>query len=117
MHTIEEILDVDAMQSAARYLVGTHDFMAFCRNPSKKKSTVRTIYNLEVVRKGEEVDIVISGNGFLHNMVRIVAGTLAEVGTGERQPLEVKQILEEGIRENAGAMLPAKGLILQSVEY
>ena len=66
MHTIEEILDVDAMQSAARYLVGTHDFMAFCRNPSKKKeSTVRTIYNLEVVRKGEEVDIVISGNGLL----------------------------------------------------
>lgn len=117
MHTIEEILDVDAMQSAVCYLVGTHDFMAFCRNPSKKKSTVRTIYNLEVVRKGEEVDIVISGNGFLHNMVRIVAGTLAEVGTGERQPLEVKQILEEGIRENAGAMLPAKGLILQSVEY
>lgn len=117
MHTIEDELDVDAMQRAGGYLIGTHDFVAFCRNPSKKKSTVRTIYSLEVMRKGEEVDIVICGNGFLHNMVRIVAGTLAEVGTGEREASELKKILEEGIRENAGAMLPAKGLILQSVEY
>lgn len=117
MHTIVKSLNVQDMQSAAQYLVGTHDFMAFCRNPSKKKSTVRTIYNLEVIRKGEEVDIVVSGDGFLHNMVRIVAGTLVEVGTEKRGPLEVKQILEDGIRENAGAMLPAKGLILQSVEY
>ncbi len=117
MHTIEAHLDVDAMQRAAGYLVGTHDFMAFCRNPSKKKSTVRTIDRLDVIRKGEEVDIIISGNGFLHNMVRIVAGTLAEVGVGERIPSNVKQVLEDGLRENAGAMLPAKGLILQSVEY
>ncbi len=117
MHTIEDELDVDAMQRAGGYLIGIHDFVAFCRNPSKKKSTVRTIYSLEVMRKGEEVEIVICGNGFLHNMVRIVAGTLAEVGTGEREASELKKILEEGIRENAGAMLPAKGLILQSVEY
>lgn len=117
MHTIAEPLDVEAMQCGAKYLEGTHDFSAFCRNPAKKKSTVRYISRLEVVRKGEEVDIIITGNGFLHNMVRIIAGTLAEVGIGKREPTEVRQILEEGRREEAGAMLPSKGLILQNVEY
>lgn len=117
MHTIVEPLDVEAMQEAAAYLEGSHDFAAFCRNPSKKKSTVRTVYCLEVVRKEKEVDIIITGNGFLHNMVRIIAGTLTEVGLGEREPLEVRKILEGGLRENAGITLPAKGLILQSVEY
>ncbi len=117
MHTIAEPLDVEAMQRGAKYLEGTHDFAAFCRNPSKKKSTVRYISHLDVIRKGEEVDIIITGNGFLHNMVRIIAGTLAEVGMGQREPQEVRQILEEGRREAAGTMFPAKGLILQNVEY
>lgn len=117
MHTIVEPLDVEAMQEAAAYLEGSHDFAAFCRNPSKKKSTVRTVYRLEVVRKEKEVDVIITGNGFLHNMVRIIAGTLTEVGLGEREPHEVRKILEGGLRENAGITLPAKGLILQSVEY
>lgn len=117
MHTVVEFLDVEAMQEAAAYLEGSHDFAAFCRKRSKKKSTVRTIYRLEVIRKGKEVDVIITGNGFLHNMVRIIAGTLTEVGLGERKPVEVRQILENGMRESAGITLPAKGLILQSVEY
>ena len=117
MHTIPEPLDVEAMQIGAKYLEGTHDFAAFCRNPAKKKSTVRYISRLEVVCKAEEVDIIITGNGFLHNMVRIIAGTLAEVGMGKRESAEVLRILVEGRREAAGIMLPAKGLILQSVEY
>ena len=117
MHTIPEPLDVEAMQIGAKYLEGTHDFAAFCRNPAKKKSTVRYISRLEVVCRAEEVDIIITGNGFLHNMVRIIAGTLAEVGMGKRESAEVLRILEEGRREAAGIMLPAKGLILQSVEY
>lgn len=117
MHTIAEPLDVEAMQRAGKCLEGTHDFAAFCRNPSKKKSTVRYISCLEVIRRREEVDITITGNGFLHNMVRIIAGTLAEVGMGKRNPEEISLILEQGRREAAGTMLPAKGLILQSVEY
>ena len=117
MYTVVEPLDVEAMQEAAVYLEGSHDFAAFCRRRSKKKSTIRTIYRLEIVRKGKEVDIIITGSGFLHNMVRILAGTLTDVGLGERKPLEVRQILESGIRENAGITLPAKGLILQCVEY
>ena len=117
MHTIPDFLDVEAMRKGAEYLEGTHDFMAFCKKSPKKKSTVRTIYQLDVVRDGNEVDIVVTGDGFLYNMVRIIAGTLAEVGLGKREPEEVAQILEEGIRENAGITLPAKGLILQSVDY
>lgn len=117
MHTIVEPLNVERMQEAAVYLEGRHDFVAFCRNPSKKKSTVRTVYRLEVIRKGKEVDIIITGDGFLHNMVRIIAGTLTEVGLGKREPAEVRKVLESGMRENSGMTLPAKGLILQGVEY
>lgn len=117
MHTIAEPLNVEAMRQGAGYLQGVHDFAAFCRKPSKKKSTVRDISSIEVIRSDKEVDIIITGNGFLHNMVRIIAGTLAEVGLGKCEPLRVKQILESKDRTDAGEMLPAKGLILQSVEY
>lgn len=117
MHTIAEPLNVEAMRQGAGYLQGVHDFAAFCRKPSKKKSTVRDISSIEVIRSDKEVDIIITGNGFLHNMVRIIAGTLAEVGLGKCEPLRVRQILESKDRTDAGEMLPAKGLILQSVEY
>lgn len=117
MYAIAEPLDVEAMCQGASCLHGVHDFAAFCRKPSKKKSTVRDISSIEVVRKEKEVDIIITGNGFLHNMVRIIAGTLTEVGLGKYEPLRIRQILESKDRKYAGEMLPAKGLILQSVEY
>lgn len=116
-YTIEEKLDIEAMQKAAKYVLGSHDFAAFCAVKKKKKSTVRTIYALDVERIGEEVRISVTGNGFLHHMVRILAGTLTEIGLGKRQPEEMQQILEGGIREYAGVTMPAKGLILWSVEY
>lgn len=117
MYTIEEKLDIEAMQRAAKYVLGTHDFAALCAVKKKKKSTVRTIYNLDIERIGEEVRISVTGNGFLHHMVRILVGTLTEIGLGKRQPEEIQQILEGGIREYAGITMPAKGLILWSVEY
>lgn len=117
MYTIEEMLDVSAMEKAASFLLGTHDFAAFCAVKKKKKSTVRTIYTLEIQRIGEEVRISVTGNGFLHHMVRILVGTLAEVGLGKRKPEEIPEILEGGIREKAGITMPAKGLILWEVVY
>ena len=117
MCRIPEPLDLEKMRQGAGYLEGTHDFAAFCTRHQKKKSSVRTIYRLEILSEGAEVDIRITGNGFLHNMVRIIAGTLVEIGQGRREPLEIKQLLEEGIREQAGVTMPARGLILQSVEY
>ena len=117
MYTIPESLNLSAMEQAAAYLEGTHDFAAFCTNRSKKKSTVRTIYQIEITRKEQEVDIRITGNGFLHNMVRIIVGTLVEVGSGKRKPEEAAAILKSEKRENAGITMPAKGLILWKVEY
>lgn len=117
MYTIPETLDLSAMEQAAQYLEGTHDFAAFCTNRSKKKSTVRTIYQIEISRKKQEVDIIITGNGFLHNMVRIMVGTLVEVGQNKRKPEEVADILKSEKRENAGITMPAKGLTLWKVDY
>lgn len=117
MYTIPETLDLSAMEQAAQYLEGTHDFAAFCTNRSKKKSTVRTIYQIEISRKEQEVDIIITGNGFLHNMVRIMVGTLVEVGQNKRKPEEVADILKSEKRENAGITMPAKGLMLWKVDY
>lgn len=117
MYTIEKTLDIEAMRKAAEYLTGTYDFAAFCTNHGKKKSTVRTIYQIEILKEKEEVDIRITGNGFLHNMVRIIVGTLTEVGQGKRKPEEMQAILNTKKRENAGITMPAKGLTLQSVEY
>ena len=117
MYSIPKPLDVAAMRQGALYLEGTHDFKAFCSRSSKKKSSVRTIYQIEIVRDGKEVDVIITGDGFLHNMVRIITGTLVEIGLGKRKPLDIVWILEEGARENAGITMPAKGLILRNVEY
>lgn len=117
MYTIPETLDLSAMEQAAQYLEGTHDFAAFCTNRSKKKSMVRTIYQIEISRKKQEVDIIITGNGFLHNMVRIMVGTLVEVGQNKRKPEEVADILKSEKRENAGITMPAKGLTLWKVDY
>ncbi|MCI9138026.1 MAG: tRNA pseudouridine(38-40) synthase TruA [Lachnospiraceae bacterium] len=117
MYQIQEPLDLEAMRQGAQYLEGTHDFAPFCSHFQKKKSTVRTVYQLEVLSKGREVDIVITGNGFLHNMVRIITGTLVEIGLGRRDCSEVEKLLLGGVRAEAGITMPAKGLILQKVEY
>ena len=111
-----EELDVDAMQEAALLLLGTHDFSAFCANRKMKKSTVRTIKAFTVERVGEEIRFTVTGNGFLHNMVRILVGTLIEVGRGERN-LESIPELFGGKREQAGFLAPGKGLCLMEVRY
>lgn len=116
-YTIEEVLDVDRMRRAAGYLVGEHDFAGFCTHAPKKKSTCRTIFSVMIMQEGDFLNIFITGNGFLYNMVRIITGTLVEVGMGKRAPESVMEILEKKDRGLAGITMPAKGLTLYSVEY
>ena len=113
---MEEQLDVDAMAEAARLFLGTHDFSAFCANKKMKKSTVRTIKAFSVERMGEEIVFTVTGNGFLHNMVRILVGTLVEVGRGERSADSIPALFGAK-REEAGFLAPGKGLCLMEVRY
>lgn len=110
-------LDVVKMQEAAGYLVGEHDFKSFCQANAQVESTVRTIYTLEVEEQGDDLVIRVCGNGFLYNMVRIIAGTLMEVGQGKRQPQEMTAILEAQDRAKAGPTAPAHGLLLYKYEF
>lgn len=112
-----EKLNVARMQKAAMYLTGTHDFTSFCGNKKMKKSAVRTIYDIRIEPIGEEIRLSYCGNGFLQNMVRILTGTLIEVGSYRLEPEEVKRILEQKDREQAGYTAPASGLILWKVQY
>ena len=111
-----EELNVDAMRAAADHLCGEHDFAAFCGNPKFKKSTVRFVRSIEILRVGAELQIRVTGNGFLHSMVRIIVGTLVEVGRGQRDP-EMIPALFSGKRSEAGFLAPAQGLCLQEVYY
>ena len=111
-----EPLDLDAMHQAAEYLCGQHDFSAFCGNARMKKSTIRYIRSIEIQRHGEEIRIRLTGNGFLHNMVRILVGTLVEVGRGERAADSIP-VLFGGKRAEAGFLAPAQGLCLEEVMY
>ena len=111
-----EPLDLESMKEAAECFVGEHDFCAFCGNRKMKKSTVRYIRSLEATRQGDEVHITVTGNGFLHNMVRILVGTLVEVGRGER-PADTILALFGGKRADAGFLAPPQGLCLMEVEY
>lgn len=110
-------LDVDAMREAAGYLTGTHDFRSFCSNRHMKKSTVRTLYGIEFVQQSDELCIRYHGEGFLYNMVRILTGTLLEVGEGSRTPASMTEILEAGNRQAAGRTAPPHGLTLSKVYY
>lgn len=111
-------LNVERMLEAAAYLVGEHDFRSFCTVRRKDEDTVRTIYSLTVDRAPDDViTIRVSGSGFLYNMVRIIAGTLIQVGTGALEPEQMRQILEARDRKQAGPTAPAKGLTLVSMEY
>ena len=113
---LPEELDLDAMIRAAGYLKGQHDFAAFCANKKMKKSTIRQIHWLNVERTGEEIRITVNGNGFLHNMVRILVGTLVEVGRGQRDADSIPELFE-GKRADAGFLMPPQGLCLMEVEY
>lgn len=110
-------LDVKAMQEAAGYFVGEKDFKSFCQVGAQVESTVRTIYDLTVEEQGRELVIRVTGNGFLYNMVRIIAGTLLEVGQGKRKPADIQQILEAKNRQAAGPTAPPQGLMLVKYEY
>lgn len=114
---ISKQLDLPAMKEAASYLCGKHDFAAFCGNARMKKSTVRTIYSIDVEEDGSFIDLIFTGNGFLQNMVRILTGTLVECGLAERKPEDIKGILESKDRSLAGMKAPAHGLILWEVKY
>ena len=115
VHVDSRSLDVNAMQLAANTMLGTHDFSAFCGNKNMKKTTVRTIHSFEIQRCGDEVRFVVTGNGFLQHMVRIMVGTLLEVGRGERN--SDMQPLFGAARMEAGAAVPACGLCLMEVTY
>lgn len=110
-------LDVELMKSACPYFIGAHDFAAFRSLGSSVKTTVRTISKLEVYKDGDIIIIDIAGNGFLYNMVRIIAGTLINVGRGKLSPLEISAIIESKDRTRAGSVLPARGLCLEEVYY
>lgn len=116
VYQMPEKLDLAAMEQAAALLVGTHDFSAFCANRKFKKSTIRTIRGFTICRYGEEIRFRVTGDGFLHNMVRIMVGTLIEVGRGERMPQSVTGLFG-GKREDAGYLVPGKGLCLEEVVY
>uniref|UniRef100_UPI003FEDE204 tRNA pseudouridine(38-40) synthase TruA n=1 Tax=Roseburia sp. TaxID=2049040 RepID=UPI003FEDE204 len=110
-------LDVEQMSEAASYLVGTHDFASFCAANAQVKSTVRTIYSCTAQKENDIITIRVTGNGFLYNMVRIIAGTLIEVGAGKRRPVEIKDILAAENRDAAGPTAPAQGLTMMGIEY
>ena len=110
-------LNVDKMREAGVYLVGEHDFKSFCSQKTKVLSTVRTIYSLELIEEGDIVTLRVSGNGFLYNMVRIIAGTLIRVGGGELAPDEMPRILGKKDRTAAGPTAPAHGLTMMGIEY
>lgn len=114
-----QALDITAMQKAAELLCGTHDYKSFCGNKKMKKSTVRTIYRIVVEQETDSslVKLEFEGTGFLQNMVRILAGTLIEVGTGKREPGSMPEILAALDRQAAGYTAPAEGLCLQKVFY
>lgn len=116
-HFTYNSLAVEQMRRAAVFLEGEHDFKSFCQTGAQVESTVRTIYSLEIEEQGPELVIRVCGGGFLYNMVRIIAGTLMEVGQGKREPESVKEVLEARDRSAAGPTAPARGLTLVKYEF
>lgn len=110
-------LDIDKMKEATKYFIGEHDFKAFMASGSSVKSTVRTITRLDICVNGDCIEFVVSANGFLYNMVRIIVGTLVDVGRGRIDISEVEQIVNGGERARAGKTAPPEGLYLMSAEY
>ena len=116
VHVDPRAMDLDAIQKAANYFLGEHDFSSFCANKKMKKSTVRYIQQFTIRREGNEIIFCVTGNGFLHHMVRIMVGTLLEVGRGERSADSIPDLFG-GVRANSGELIPACGLCLWEVTY
>ena len=117
-YQVQKPLDTDKMRQAAGFIVGTHDFKCFqAAGGNERLTTVRTIHRLDIHRQEENVIIEVTGDGFLYNMVRIITGTLVEVGLGKKQPGDIAGIIEKGDRQNAGHTAPAEGLYLVRVYY
>lgn len=110
-------LDVDKMQQASNHLIGEHDFSSFCSSNTSVNSFVRTIYDIKIYKKSNIINFEITGNGFLYNMVRIIVGTLIDVGTNKIPPEKIKFILEEKDRKLAGKTAPSLALYLKNVKY
>jgi len=110
-------LDVAAMAEAAAHFVGIHDFKAFCAVGGSAKTSVREIFALDVVREADTISISVTGNGFLYNMVRIITGTLVDVGLGAKLPSDIPGIIASCDRKKAGQTAPACGLALINVDY
>lgn len=116
-YPVERPLDLDAMRRAAEHLMGTHDFASFCSNPKMKKSTVRKVDLIDISQSGAYLNLTFHGSGFLQHMVRILTGTLLEVGYGDRDPESIPALIEAKKRALAGFTAPAKGLCLIRVDY
>ena len=111
-------LDIEKMKQAVKYFEGEHDFKAFKASGTSSKSSIRRIYKAEVLKMpNNRIYIELTGNGFLYNMVRIIAGTLVDVGTGKIKPEDIEKIIESKDRTNAGKTLPPQGLYLVCVNY
>lgn len=109
--------DINKMKKAAEYMLGKHDFASFCSNSKIKKSTVREVDEISIIRNGDYIKFIFHGNGFLYNMVRILTGTLLEVGYGKRTPESIAELFEVKNRSLAGFTAPAQGLCLEKVDY
>ena len=116
-HFVYDSLDVDAMRAGASYLLGRHDFKSFCTENPQVKSTVRTMYSLDIIEEGPYLYFEVTGGGFLFHMVRIIVGTLLEVGRGKISPDDIKTILDAKDRQAAGPTAPARGLMLKEFEF
>lgn len=110
-------LDIDKMNEACEKLIGTHDFIGFSSLKKSKKSTVRTIDEIKIQREGNIIRFTFTGNGFLHKMVRIIMGTLLDIGAGVMEPEYIDTIFKSGVRSQAGETVPAQGLFLEEVYY
>lgn len=116
-HFVHYRLDLEAMKSAASYLTGCHDFTSFCSVRTQTVDNIRTIYNIDINRTEDIITIRVTGNGFLYNMVRIIAGTLIDAGRGLYPPERVRDILNARDRRLAGPTAPPQGLFLMNIEY
>lgn len=116
-YNFSQKLDIEKMKEAVKYFIGEHDFKGFKASGTSSKNSVRTIYSAKVYKENEKVIIELTGNGFLYNMVRIISGTLLDVGIGKIKPDEIEEIIKSGNRERAGKTLPPQGLYLVNVEY
>ena len=117
VYVLDQKPDIQEMKKAAEYLIGTHDFASFCSNPRMKKSTVRKVDRIEIQKRGDLLTLTFHGSGFLQHMVRILTGTLLEVGYGKRTSESISELIDAKDRKLAGFTAPAKGLCMMQVDY